>query len=1705
MSYYPDPRYQQPPNPHDPNRQYTQGQNGAYTGHYAPPAPVQQQYPGQPVYGQQVPGGPVQLPYGQYQEASLSPRSASFGGGGYGTQAPQTYNPQSYVQSPQLGHGQIPQYNPQDYANQNTNPYPTQFNTAALPEAPAATSGPLGDPYAYSPSNFSNPSYSPQQPTYNPPQHAQPVPHYVPAPPQHVYDYQPHAQSAPPQSAYQHPPPGGVNMPYPAHDPYAQPARRQNSVQLPQRGHMNISPALPGLSGGGGDWAPSPPGYSTESLHSPSPLYHTDSHGSAPSPQSTTPGPTPPAHGSVSRSNTLDYHPQQRPLPGRPDPGRDQSYFQVQRHMSREEEEMRVQDSLYDEVENELLGPGRTGRSPSISLTTAPYQPPDMPTSLFSPSSPNDHRASNGSAMNGHLSPSNSQRRQPEAQYSDESDAEAAAGLEAMRLADERDAVEHTHRQSGGSSMRFGGYNSQRNSQRSMHSQHHNGLDDDDDLENEDYTGVDVSNFGGGYDVHVAYGGDPAQLAAGGEVNGDGYGQYIPSQNSSMRRSRNSQASSYDYAMDNIHPFPPFRDARVEVGGTGGNYVPPADGRRQSFDEGDEYTLMEGAAPERFPDEPPDIFFHSAAATYRPLPPPPGDEYAPSLHTELKGNLPPYAPDGYGLNAQGQWVPRSTSLISHSNTPQVPQPLRSKTDAEERKLRQSYRGSAYSTYDSTPTSSAIAIDLPSLPTKRFTPSKLGASDFKKCDAPWALSAVLSWLILVTTPDQTTELKESAIKEALVNLFTNKVPTMNIADAEGLSTRVVTNMYKAGTLQPTEEWVRLVDAPMTGVIFQLTGSGCYAPTLHDHVVPGRCYSHHCQRTLKKVNLAGQPVRTTEAWAEFYKLKKEDVEGRDKKEVERQNVLHEVVQTEDIYMEQLNLLKAIYRDPLVRTEPSIITPKRKDKFIKDVFGKLEAVKQANEDHLLPQLKYRQQEQGPWIVGFSDIFRQWIRKAKTAYIDYAGSFPGATFLVRQEMERNIQFSAFLDRARNDARSKKLGWDTYLKSPITRLQRYTLLLQTVLKAMKEDSEEKTNLQTAFDEVKAVTMECDGRVAEMQRKVDLADLSTKLVLRPGMQTAVELNLNHLGRELVFRGDLQRMGGNRFTWLDSHALLFDHYLVLAKTVAQRADQGGRLEKYDVSRLPIPMDLLVLESTNDAAMQKSSYMKGITTVTAVSGRGTTAGDPLAMARTITGGTPTPLQHINTSSSTSNLPTLSSTDSGKDSDKILYPFRIKHLGRETYTLFAHTEQARRDWCNKITEAKTKHAKALFAQHAEPFRLRVMADSAFVYDAFAGSAAAKTVVIKGTPVDRAIKEVEHRFKETGRPGPICRARVNCATSFTTPHPSKSMVAVGTDFGVFVSEVDNPRGWSKAISMTKVTQIAVLEDFNLFLLISDKSLVAYHLDVILNSGGGSLSTGDSARKAPQKLSGSRDVGFFVTGRMKDRTLVFYKKRDNLSSTFKVLEPIYQKSSEKKRGIMRRGTTEFFREFDEFYIPTECTGINLFHSSLAVSTARGFEVLTLERKIPQTVPETVGDSVQNIIRHIKDQRALCMLRLSDQEFLLCYANCAVYINKHGEISRSVIMEFVGTAQSVALYGAYLILFDSDFVEIRNAQNGRLKQIIAGREVKCLDDGGSWTAGNGPANGAVANGAASPLARTVKVVMQHPELEKTQIVVELVLNEDMKE
>jgi hypothetical protein len=518
----------------------------------------------------------------------------------------------------------------------------------------------------------------------------------------------------------------------------------------------------------------------------------------------------------------------------------------------------------------------------------------------------------------------------------------------------------------------------------------------------------------------------------------------------------------------------------------------------------------------------------------------------------------------------------------------VQAPARSITDAAEirrKQMRQMnqqpqhgppngtlYEGAgAYDTGTPPPLPAYDTITLPSGRRKKFVPAKLTASDMKRCAEPWALSGVAAWVREMAEGDP--ETKKKTIEEGLVRLFCYKVPTMNVADAEVLSAQIVDAMFQAHILIPEEEWVKFGQGSMSGVLWQLTGSGCYAPKLHehesqaprlhDHGIPVRCYSYHCGRTLKKANLdhlMSEDATKVLDWATFYNITKEDVAAKDKKEINKQNVLHEIVTGEEEYTDQLEIVRVLYRDQLREYQPPIIPANRLESFIAKVFPRIDELQRINKEHLLSQLKYRQKEQGPYIVGFSDIFREWIRKARAVYTEYCTNYPYAQHVVRKEAERNLLFRQFLDTIRAHKRSKRLEWTTFLKAPVTRLQRYSLLLDSVLKTMVGESEEKANLIKALEEIRAVTADIDSKVEQTENKIKMLELQSMLVLRPGFQSV--LNLDHLGRQLLHSGDLQRQGSKGVRWVDTYAILFDHYFILAKAVSGK---DGRGKKYDVSK------------------------------------------------------------------------------------------------------------------------------------------------------------------------------------------------------------------------------------------------------------------------------------------------------------------------------------------------------------------------------------------------------------------------------------------------------------------------------------------------------------------------------------------------------------
>ncbi|RDW75444.1 hypothetical protein BP6252_06586 [Coleophoma cylindrospora] len=409
---------------------------------------------------------------------------------------------------------------------------------------------------------------------------------------------------------------------------------------------------------------------------------------------------------------------------------------------------------------------------------------------------------------------------------------------------------------------------------------------------------------------------------------------------------------------------------------------------------------------------------------------------------------------------------------------------------------------------------------------------------------------------------------------------------------------------------------------------------------------------------------QDYNSMENWMVFYKVPEDQLMSRSKQEFKRQNMLHEIVNSEHLYLKNLDRLRILYRDALQSQEPPIIPGRKRENFIEQVFGKLEPLKLVNENFLLHEFHQMQDTEAPWITGFSDIFHHWLQAARKLYLNYSANYPLAAYMIRQEAKENLLFQQFLDQTRNHKLSNRLDLQTYLTMPVQRIWRYCIMLtnlsnvpQPIIGAVTEE----IKLSKILEELRLFWSECESLVQSGNKNVARLELQSKLILRTDMER-VELNLDHL----VFRGDLRCAGANCFTLLETHAILFEDYLVLTRRVFRRGSTGMRKEeRYEVSKTPIPIQLLVLENKNDDPVVKSP-VKGLVAVTSV------APD-------------IPSDPSLTETQRRQAPTAMNADTSFP----MYPFRIKHLGKAVYTLYASSAHSRYEWCNEIVQILTLHA--------------------------------------------------------------------------------------------------------------------------------------------------------------------------------------------------------------------------------------------------------------------------------------------------------------------------------------------------------------------------------------------------------------------------------
>ncbi len=759
--------------------------------------------------------------------------------------------------------------------------------------------------------------------------------------------------------------------------------------------------------------------------------------------------------------------------------------------------------------------------------------------------------------------------------------------------------------------------------------------------------------------------------------------------------------------------------------------------------------------------------------------------------------------------------------------------------------------------------------------------------------------------------------------------------------------------------------------VNGVFTLLTE--CYSPTCTRDQL---CYSIACPRRLEqqaRLNMKPVPgLKRAESHASLHDdeeqklwihtVAPEVADSCSEQEKKRQEVICEVIYTERDFVKDLEYLRDFWMKPL-RSHQCLSDAKR-EKFIRTVFSNVLEVLAVNSR--LAEALTRRQSEASVVRNIGDVFLEHVRNFEP-FLKYGANQLYGKYEFEREKSSNDRFARFVEDVERAKESRKLELNGYLTKPTTRLARYPLLLEAVLKNTSDDNRDTKDLPKVIEIIRDLLTRLNMESGKAENHFNLMQLNTQLSFRADERT--DLKLLEEGRSLIYKGSLKKSeaGGG-----DLQCFLFDHVFLLV-----RIKLANKREQYRVYRKPIPLELLMITSAGeDFGPRTSSLVKRPSSSLLSSS---------AKSNTI-GGMSIPVPRR-----------AEKTEQG-------YAMTLAHLGRRGYeiTLYSSTHVGRRKWVEHIESQK-----------------KILRDKSAIFN----------------------KEIlNSRFFSGGN-------RVNCLV----PIDGGRKLVYGTDSGVYVSDRKPKEGQKLApvrvLQLSNVTQLDVLEEYAIVLVLSEKALLSYPLE--------SLDPSDTtlANRRSKKIAGHTD--FFRAGVCLGRVLVCIVKIRTTQSTIKVLEPADNLARNKRQPALRKllqGGGEALKVFQEFYIPTESSSIHFLKSNLCVGCAKGFEVVSLETLETQSLLDPADTSLDFVSRRESGLKPIAIYRLNG-DFLLNYSEFSFFVNRNGWRARpDWLITWEGLPQAFALSYPFILAFEPSFVEIRHVETGALVHVGTAPRMRMLHE-----------------------------------------------------
>lgn len=328
--------------------------------------------------------------------------------------------------------------------------------------------------------------------------------------------------------------------------------------------------------------------------------------------------------------------------------------------------------------------------------------------------------------------------------------------------------------------------------------------------------------------------------------------------------------------------------------------------------------------------------------------------------------------------------------------------------------------------------------------------------------------------------------------------------------------------------------------------------CYSPTCtRDHL----CYSIACPRRLEqqarlnmkpqpglkraesRLSLHGDDEKEQKLW--IHTVSEEVAKSVSDKEKKRQEVICEVIYTERDFVKDLEYLRDFWIKPLRNS--SIIPEARREKFIRTVFSHIMEVHSVNVK--LAEALTKRQQLAPVVRQIGDVFLEHVPKFEP-FIRYGANQLMGKYEFEREKSTNQAFAKFVDETERMKESRKLELNGYLTKPTTRLARYPLLLEAVLKSTEDENMDKKNIPEAIKLIREFLNRVNVETGRSENRFNLMQLSQQLVFRPG--EFVDLRLTDDMRQIIFKGFLKKRTQDKENQGDVQVYLFDNSLLFVR-------------------------------------------------------------------------------------------------------------------------------------------------------------------------------------------------------------------------------------------------------------------------------------------------------------------------------------------------------------------------------------------------------------------------------------------------------------------------------------------------------------------------------------------------------------------------------